>query len=81
MGLLKAVRIVAGHDLVDAHGFRATFRTYAEESSQWSFDAMEAALSHGKKNAVVAAYARATHYIERAKLAQWYVDEQGDCIE
>ncbi len=75
MGLLKAVRIVAGHDLVDAHGFRATFRTYAEESGQWSFDAMEAALSHGKKNAVVAAYARATHYAERAKLAQWYADE------
>lgn len=75
MGLLKAIRIVAGHDLVDAHGFRATFRTYAEESGRWSFEVMEAALSHGKKSAVVAAYARATHYPERAKLAQWYADE------
>ena len=75
MGLLKAIRVVAGHDLVDAHGFRATFRTHAEESGLWSFDVMEAALAHGKKNAVVAAYARATHYQERAKLAQWYADE------
>ena len=75
MGLLKAIRVVAGHDLVDAHGFRAVFRTYAEESGLWSFDAMECALAHGKKNAVVAAYARATHYQERAKLAQWYAGE------
>ena len=75
MGLLKAIRVVAGHDLVDAHGFRATFRTYAEESGKWSFEVMEAALAHGKKTATIAAYARATHYAERAKLAQWYADE------
>lgn len=75
MGLLGAVRLVAGTDDVDAHGFRATFRTHAEESGLWSFDAMECALSHGKKNAVVAAYARATHLEERKRLAQWYSDQ------
>lgn len=75
MGLLGAVRIVAGTNDVDAHGFRATFRTHAEESGLWSFDAMECALSHGKKNAVVAAYARATHLEERKRLAQWYSDQ------
>ena len=41
-------------DQAVAHGFRATFRTYAEESGEWMFDAMEAALAHGKKNATVA---------------------------
>lgn len=75
MGLLKAIRVVAGHDLVDAHGFRATFRTHAEESGKWPFEVMEAALAHSKKTAVVAAYARATHYAERGRLAQWYADE------
>lgn len=77
MTILKAVRRTAGHSDVDAHGFRAVFRTHAEESGRWSFDAMEAALAHGKKNAVVASYARATHYPEREKLAQWYADELG----
>jgi integrase len=75
MALLKAVRRTAGHDKVDAHGFRAVFRTHAEESGLWSFEVMEAALAHGKKNAVVGSYARATHYPQRAKLAQWYADE------
>lgn len=75
MALLKAVRRTASHNDVDAHGFRATFRTHAEESGRWSFEAMEAALAHGKKDTVVASYARATHYPEREKLAQWYADE------
>lgn len=75
MALLKAVRRTAACEDVDAHGFRAVFRSHAEESGKWSFDVMEAALAHGKKNAVVGAYARATHYDARAKLAQWYADE------
>lgn len=75
MALLKAVRRTAGHDGVDAHGFRAVFRTHAEESGKWSFEVMEAALAHGKKSAVVGSYARATHYEQRKKLAQWYADE------
>lgn len=75
MALLKAVRRTAGHNDVDAHGFRAVFRTHAEESGLWSFEVMEAALAHGKKDAVVGSYARATHYTQRAKLAQWYADE------
>lgn len=75
MAILKAVRRTAGHDNVDAHGFRATFRTHAEDSGLWSFDVMEAALAHGKKDQVVASYARATYYEQRVKLAQWYADQ------
>lgn len=75
MAILKAVRRTAGHDNVDAHGFRAVFRTHAEESGLWSFEVMEAALAHGKKDQVVGSYARATHYDQRVKLAQWYADQ------
>jgi integrase len=75
MGVLKAVRRTAGHDNVDAHGFRAVFRTHAEESGLWPFEVMEAALAHGKQSQVVGSYARATHYAQRAKLAQWYADQ------
>ena len=74
--LLKCVRRAdAPNSRITSHGFRAVFRTHAEESGLWSFDVMEAALAHGKKNTVVAAYARATHYTERQKLAQWYADQ------
>lgn len=76
MALLKAVRRADGAESdITAHGFRSVFRTHAEESGLWSFEVMEAALAHGKQNAVVAAYARATHYPQRAKLAQWYADQ------
>jgi integrase len=51
MGLLKAVRMVAGHDLVDAHGFRATFRTYAERAKLAQWYANE--LDNAKRGAVV----------------------------
>lgn len=75
MALLKAVRRAANDDTLTAHGFRATFRTHAEESGKWSFEVMEAALAHSKKNTVVGSYARATHYDARIKLMQWWADE------
>jgi integrase len=75
MAVLKAVRRTANQEEVDAHGFRAVFRTHAEESGLWSFEVMEAALAHGKQSMVVSSYARATHYNQRAKLAQWYADQ------
>ena len=75
MALLKAARRPSIDKRITAHGFRATFRTHAEESGLWLFDVMEAALAHKKTNAVVGAYARATHLEARIKLAQWYADE------
>ena len=75
MAVLKAIRKVAGHERVDAHGFRAVFRTHAAESLQWPEAVLEAALAHGKKNAVVGSYDRSTFFPERKKLMQWYADE------
>lgn len=75
MAILQAIRRTVGHHQVDAHGFRAVFRTYAGESLLWPEPVLEAALAHGKKNAVVGAYDRATYYLERKKLLQWYADE------
>lgn len=74
--LLKAIRRHVGDGIdVTAHGFRAVFRTYAEESELWSESVMECAIAHGKKTLTEAAYARATHLQTRTKLAQWYSDE------
>jgi len=75
MAVLQAIRRTVGHDDVDAHGFRAVFRTHSGESLLWEESVLEAALAHGKKNAVVGAYDRATHYEARKKLMQWYADE------
>lgn len=75
IAILKAIRRTVGHEEVDAHGFRAVFRTHSGESLLWNEAVLEAALAHGKKNAVVGAYDRAMHYEERKKLMQWYADE------
>jgi integrase len=50
------------------HGFRSTFRTWAEENSppDITFEVMEAALAHTKKDKVSAAYLR-TQYIEKRR--------------
>ena len=75
MAILKAIRRTVGHSDVDAHGFRAVFRTYAAESLKWPDQVLEAALAHGKKSSVIGAYDRATYYDERKKLMQWYADQ------
>lgn len=75
IAILKAIRRTVGHDNVDAHGFRAVFRTYAGESLLWPETVLEAALAHGKKNSVIGAYDRSTHYEERKRVLQWYADE------
>lgn len=40
------------------HGFRSTFRDWAEEQNQWGSRAIEACLAHANKNKVEAAYLR-----------------------
>lgn len=75
MVILKAIRRTAGHNQVDAHSFRAVFRTHAGKSLKWPEPVLEAALAHDKKNAVVGAYDRATRDAERKKLMQRYADE------
>jgi integrase len=73
MTLLKAVKRATGRD-VHAHGMRALFSTHVAESGKWADNVKEAALAHGKKG-IEGAYDRATHYLERVRLMQWYADE------
>lgn len=64
-----------GKDEVSAHGFRSSFSTLANESSLWSFDAIERALSHQDASEVRRAYHRADYFEERRRLAQWWADQ------
>jgi integrase len=59
---------------VVAHGFRATFSTFANESGKWNPDAIEAALAHVENNSVRRAYNRAQFWDERVEMAQWWAD-------
>ncbi len=63
------------HTKATVHGFRSTFSTIANESEQWSADAIEKALAHSSKNAVRAAYYRGMRLEERRRLMQWWSDQ------
>ena len=63
-----------GTGIVVPHGFRSTFSTIANDSNLWNPDAIERQLAHAPRNKVRAAYNRALHLEERAKLMQWYSD-------
>jgi len=56
-----------------AHGFRTLFSTAANEAG-FSGDVIERQLAHEPRNEVRAAYNRAQHLPERAKLMQWWAD-------
>jgi len=73
MALLKAVKRAANKD-IHAHGFRALFSTHVAESNKWKDNVKEAALAHSKRG-VEGLYDRATHYLERVRLMQWWADE------
>ena len=68
-------RMGYGSDQVTAHGFRATFSTFANESGLWHPDAIERALAHVEKNEIRRAYDRGQHWDERVKLAEWWGEE------
>ncbi len=72
MALLKAIKRAAGQD-IHAHGFRSVFSTHVAESLKWPDAVKEAALAHGKKG-IEGAYDRATHFMERIPLMQWWAD-------
>ena len=62
-------------DRITAHGFRATFSTFANESGLWHPDAIERALAHVESNDVRRAYVRGEHWDERIKMAAWWADQ------
>ncbi|WP_127562454.1 tyrosine-type recombinase/integrase [Nioella ostreopsis] len=60
---------------LSAHGFRATFSTFANESGLWNSDAVERALAHVEGNDVRRAYLRGEHWDERVRMAAWWADQ------
>lgn len=52
------------------HGFRATFRTWCSERTNFPSEVADIALAHGSKDAIRAAYDRATFREQRRKLAE-----------
>ena len=57
---------------IDVHGFRATFRTWAQDQTDYAREVVETALSHQEPDAVVAAYARSDLFAKRRRLMeQW----------
>lgn len=74
-GASTARRLFEKHGLRDpdgraatSHGFRSTFRTWAEENTDFPREVKEAALGHAERNRVVAAYQRSDHLDKRRKL-------------
>jgi integrase len=57
-----------------AHGFRALFSTWANESGVYQRDAIERQLSHVDKNVIRRSYNRAEYLEEREKLMQDWGD-------
>ena len=68
-----ALRDERGRRVV-AHGFRATFRVWAMEHAQASFEVCEAALAHVHADQTVAAYARSDVLDARRELMQRWAD-------
>ena len=57
---------------ITVHGFRSTFRTWAEETTAYPAIVPELALAHDPGSAVVKAYRRTTLYEQRVRLMeQW----------
>jgi integrase len=69
---LAVLRRMGRHRETTVHGFRASFDTWASETTAFRADIIEAALAHQESNAVRAAYNRAEYWEQRVALAnQW----------
>ena len=69
---------------ISPHGFRTSFRTWAEERTNFPFAVKEAFLSHKETNKTVAAYKRTDHLEKRRELmelwTQFATEEHGEVI-
>lgn len=71
MALLMAIRRMEGYDTITAHGFRATFKTWAQERTTFDYLVIEAALAHSVKG-IERHYLRTTFFEQRQRLmAEW----------
>ena len=62
----------------EAHGFRATFRTWGQEQQRFSEEALELCLKHVDTDATRAAYARSQLFDERKKILNAYANWIGN---
>lgn len=67
-----------GYD-VDVHGFRTSFKTWAQERTNTPRDVSEAALAHVVKDKAEAAYARSDFFEKRRTLMNLWAEEIGFC--
>jgi len=58
----------------DMHGFRTSFRTWAQEKTDYPFHAAECALAHRTMNSVEKAYARSDYFELRAQMLKDWQD-------
>jgi integrase len=72
--LSKALRDMGFQGKQSAHGFRATFRTFARERLGVDVDVLEAQLAHAPRGEVQAAYARTTFRQQRREVIQRWAD-------
>ena len=70
MTLTKVLRDNGLADRATVHGFRATFRTWAEETTDTDHAVMELCLAHTVGSAVERAYARSDLYAKRRALME-----------
>jgi integrase len=70
---LQRLKNAMGYDgVLTAHGMRATFRSWADESTDYDHDVKEMALAHAIKSGTEAAYRRTTMFEKRkALMANW----------
>ena len=59
---------------VDVHGFRTSFRTWAQEKTNFPHEVAESALAHVVKNKAEAAYARSDLFEKRREMMQAWAD-------
>jgi integrase len=65
-------RMGGGYEKLTPHGFRATFKTWASEETNFQHEVIEAALAHGISDKLEAAYRRGTFFGKRRRLmAAW----------
>jgi integrase len=72
VALNKTLRTIAPG--VTVHGFRAAFRTWAEEQTHYPRSVTEAVLAHVNADKVEAAYQRSDLFEKRARLMQAWAD-------
>jgi len=63
----RAVLKRLGHENITTHGFRASFKTWALEATNYPTQAIEFALAHVTKNAVEGAYIRGNRMLQKRR--------------